>query len=159
MPPDSSALDGDVAGVALLLRHLQDALAAAGWALRVGKARGGDLRAAKGARRVAIEFRQLREPRRPLLLALLADAILRGRAAVGPGRQFLAVVGAPVISDAMAKSLERYVAEVAPGQPFGYVDERGLVRLHAPGFESARREPVRRSREVVHGAPRDSFSI
>ncbi len=93
--------------------------------------------ASKGARRVAIELKQIREPRRRLVQALLADAILRGRALVGPGRQFLAVVGAPAISDAMAESLERYLAEVAPGQPFGYVDERGLVRLHAPGFDNA----------------------
>ena len=49
-----------------------------------------------------------------------------------PGRgtcrgTLLVVVGARVISSAMARSLEQYAAEVAPDQPFGYVDERGLA--------------------------------
>lgn len=157
MSSNRSALDRGVAGIPLQLHHLRQALAAAGWTLRAPKEGLTDLCAVKGGRRVAIEFKQLREPRRPLLQALLADAIMRGRAARGEG-EFLAIVGAPVISDGMAESLERYVAEVAPGQPFGYVDERGRVRLHGQGFEAARREPVRRPGKESQGAPRDVFS-
>lgn len=145
-----------------LVRHLADALAAGGWTLEappLAKAEAGDLVASSGRRRYAIELRSVREPRRTLLQALLADAILRGRARFGEQARFVAVVGAPVISDAMARSIEEYARGVAPEQPFGYVDERGLVRLFGPGLAAARKDPVKRagSRAGV-GQPRDLFS-
>jgi hypothetical protein len=117
------------------------------------------LLAVKGRERYRIAFRQSREPRRLLLQALLADAILSGRARAKPKERILAVVGAPLISEAMAASLEAYAREVAPGQPFGYVDERGLVRLFGPGVQEAQRAPARRaSVRPVIAQPRDLFS-
>ncbi len=96
-----------------------------------------------------------------MLRGLLADAILSGRARVGARGRFIAVVAAPVISPAMASALERYVTDVAPGQPFGYVDERGLVQFHAPGLDDVPGSPEpRRARGASHSQaqPRDLFS-
>jgi hypothetical protein len=106
-----------------------------------------------------VVFNQAAQPRRQLLQALLADAILRGRAQAGRGEAFLAVVGAPLISEEMAASLEAYAGEVAPNQPFGFVDARGLIRLFGPGLESARQEPGRVvSKPQASDQPRDVFS-
>lgn len=140
----------------LLERHLAAALKVAGWSLRPGDSPA-DFTAAKGAKRYPIMFRQARDARRSVIQALLADAVLRGRAS--SRGQFLAVVGAPAISAAMARSIEQYVAEVSPEQPFGYVDERGLARFHGLGLEGARSEPVRGAplRSVAE-RPRDLFS-
>jgi hypothetical protein len=69
------------------------------------------------------------------------------------------IVGAPSISAAMARSLEQYAAEVAPDQPFGYVDERGLVRFRGLQLEAARGEPSGGApRRAAHERPRDLFS-
>lgn len=115
--------------------HLAAALKASGWSLQPGY---GPVAywAIKGARRYAILFRQARDARRSAIQALLADAILRGLAC--SRSPFVAVVGAPAISPAMARSIEQYIAEVASDQPFGYVDDRGLVRFHGLGLEAAR---------------------
>jgi hypothetical protein len=64
--------------------------------------------AAKGARRYPVLFLQARDARRSIIQALLADAVLRGRAQVRS--EFVVVVGAPLISAAMAHSIEQYVA-------------------------------------------------
>ena len=151
----SSGKDGRVAG--LLERHLVAALKAAGWSLHPGD---GPVAfwAAKGSRRYPLLFRQARDARRSAIQALLADAVLRGRACSrGP---FVAVVGAPTISAAMARSIEQYIAEVAPDQPFGYVDERGLVRFHGLGLEAAQGEPSRLAPQgaAAQDRPRDLFS-
>jgi hypothetical protein len=141
----------------LLEQHLAAALKAAGWSLLPGDAPF-EYWAAKGTRRHPILFRQARDARRSTIHALLADAVLRGRAS--SRRQFVAVVGAPAISAAMAQSIEQYVAEVAPDQPFGYVDERGLVRFHGLGLEAARGEPSRGAppARAAQERPRDLFS-
>jgi hypothetical protein len=147
-----------VEGAQRAVGHLADALESAGWRLVRPKAAGSDLQVSRGEQRFAIELKYAREPRRPILRALLADAILSGRARAGE-REVVAVVGAPAISSAMAASLEAYASEVAPGQPFGYVDERGLVRLHGPGLEDVRREPAPAGPATRPQAqPRDLFS-
>ncbi len=139
--------------------HLADALESAGWRLVRPKAAGSDLHVSRGRQRFAIEFKYAREPRGPILRALLADAILSGRARAGGREGVVAVVGAPAISSAMAASLEAYASEVASGQPFGYVDERGLVRLHGTGLEDVRRESVPAGAAARPQAqPRDLFS-
>lgn len=139
--------------------HLAEAFESAGWRLARRAAAATDIEVSRGKRRFVIELKYAREPRRPILRALLADAILSGRARVGERGKFLAVVGAPAISSAMAASLDAYANEVAPGQPFGYVDERGLVRLHGPGLEDVRREPApRQGARGAHEQPRDLFS-
>lgn len=153
----SSFIDGKDAQVAgSLQRHLAAALKAAGWSLRPGNGRV-EFWAAKGARRYPVLFRQARDARRSLIQALLADAILRGRAC--SRGKFVAVVGAPAISAAMARSIERYIEEVAPDQPFGYVDERGLARFHGLGLERARGEPAKGAApRSAAERPRDLFS-
>jgi hypothetical protein len=140
----------------LLERHLAVALKVAGWSLRPGDPPA-NFSAVKGAKRYPILFRQAQDARRSAIQALLADAILRGRAS--SRGQFLVVVGAPAISAAMARSIEQYVDEVAPEQPFGYVDERGLARFHGLGLEGARGEPVRGAPlGSAAERPRDLFS-
>lgn len=141
----------------LLERHLAAALNAAGWSLRPGDPPI-EYWAAKGAQRYPILFRQVRDARRPVIQAFLADAVLRGRAcSEGP---FVAAVGARAISAAMARSVEQYMAEVVPDQPFGYVDERGLVRFHGLGLEAARSDSKRGASQqrAAKARPRDLFS-
>jgi hypothetical protein len=143
-------------GPALLEQHLSAALKAAGWSLRPGD-EPVQFWIAKGAKRYPVLFRLARDARRTVIHALLADAILRGR--VSSRGKFVAVVGAPAISAAMARSLEQYAAEVAPDQPFGYVDERGLAQFYGLGLEAARREPSGRApHRAAPGRPRDLFS-
>lgn len=151
---------GEASGTAMLERHLRDAFEAGGWALEPSEgAKAADLVASSGRRRYVIELRSLREPRRGLLQALLADAVLRGRARFRGRPRFIAIVGAPLISESMARSIEEYARDVAPEQPFGYVDGRGLVRLFGPGLDAARKDPVRRARsQGAAGQPRDLFS-
>jgi hypothetical protein len=153
----SSSSGKDAPAPSLLEHHLAAALEAAGWSLLPGDAPV-EYWAAKEARRHPILFRQARDARRSAIQALLADAVLRGRAS--SRGQFVAVVGAPAISAAMARSIEQYISEVAPDQPFGYVDERGLVRFHGLGLEAARGEPSRRAPEerAARDRPRDLFS-
>jgi hypothetical protein len=152
----SNGADRGVQAHSLLERHLSGALKTAGWALRPGD---GPLEfwAVKGARRYLVLVRQAPDARRSIIPALLADSILRGR--VRSRGKFLAVVGAPAISAAMARSIEQYIADVAPDQPFGYVDERGLVRFHGLGLEAARGEPSASARHRTgQERPRDLFS-
>lgn len=143
-------------GAVVLERHLSGAFKRAGYAFRVGE-EPVRLWVSKGTKRYPLVLRAAREARRGELQALLADAILRGRAnSKGP---FIAMVGAPAISPAMARALEEYVAEVAPAQPFGYVDERGLVRFQGLGLEGVRGEPPHRASQApVQRRPRDPFS-
>ncbi|MGD0836822.1 MAG: hypothetical protein ABSB49_09295 [Polyangia bacterium] len=149
--------NNDARVTGLLERHLVAALNAAGWSLHHGD---GPVAfwVAKGSRRYPLLFRHVREARRSAIQALLADAVLRGRAC--SRNPFAVVVGAPTISAAMARSIEQYIEEVAPDQPFGYVDERGLVRFHGLGLEAAQGEPSRLAsqRAAAQNRPRDLFS-
>ena len=143
-----------------LLLELRNALGHAGWS---SEPPGNDgpwvLVARKASRRYPVILNQARVSRLSSLQGLLADAILRGRAAAGPGRSFLAVVGTPGISRAMAAAIEGYARKVAPGQPFGYVDERGLVRLFGPGLDGIQKVQLQGSGPGVRAEqPRDLFS-
>lgn len=137
-------------------RHLASSLEAAGWSLLPGDKRMSGW-VARGGERYPIVFRQAPDARRSVLEALLSVAILRGRSAVGGG-EFVAMVGAPSVSPAMARALDGFIAEVAPNQPYGYVDDRGLVRFHGLGLEGARGEPVRRAARRAVARPPDLFS-
>jgi hypothetical protein len=136
--------------------HLAAAFKAGGWSVRAAEPPA-DLLAAKGARRYSVLVRRAQDARRSMIQALLADAILRGKASIRG--EFVAVISAPAISAAMARSIEQYVAEVAPGQPFGYVDDRGLVSFSGRGLEDVRAEPLSGGPKR-HGVerPRDLFS-
>ena len=156
MAPPSRSAGEDVQAPGLLERHLAAALKTAGWSLLPGDG-SVEFWAAKGARRYPVLFRRARDARRSIVRALFADAVLRGRAC--SRGKFVAVVGAPAISAAMARSIERYIAEVAADQPFGYVDERGLVRLQGLGLEAARAEPSKSAPpRSAKERPRDLFS-
>lgn len=152
--------DQNSKGEAQVLPVLLHALDRAGWS--VSRSKPGSqapLRARKGGRYLRIVYRQAPQPRRQLLQALLADAILRGRSEAKSGEGFLVVVGAPLISAGMAASIEAYAREVAPDQPFGYVDARGLVRLFGHGLEPANQGPSGGANlRPAGGQPRDIFS-
>ncbi len=146
----------DAQAASQLESRLAAALKAAGWSLLRGDERA-DFWVTRGSKRYPVLFRQARDARRSIIQALFADAVLCGRARAQG--EFVAVVGAPVISDAMARSIEQYLAEVAPDQPFGYVDERGLVRFHGLRLEEAQAKPVKSaSSRSAHDHPRDLFS-
>jgi hypothetical protein len=153
------AQDQPHAGAERALRHLSDALQGRGWRVASPQSRGADLVVSKGKHQFLVEFRFAREPRRQMLRALLADAILSGRAHAGNRRRFIAVLGAPSLSPSMEQALDSYAAEVAPGQAVGYVDDCGFVRLLVPGIEDIRREPeAARGERPPKGQPRDPFS-
>lgn len=158
MRSDHPRLPGDGAGLAQ--GHLSEALEAHGWRLSRPAPGGLGVAASKAKQQFLIEYRHAREARRPMLRALLADAILSGRAHAGRHGRFIAVLGAPSISPSMERELDAYAAEVAPGQPLGYVDERGFVRVFVPGLEDLRREPraAERGERPPEGQPRDGFS-
>ncbi len=143
-----------------LALELRNALGDAGWSTRppANNAPWAFV-ARKASRRYPVLLNQAGVPRLSTLRGLLADGILRGRAAAGPDVRFLAVVGAPAISRAMAAAIEAYAREVAPDQPFGYVDERGLVRLFGPGLDGVQKvQGFRSGVGRIAGQPRDLFS-
>ena len=65
----------------LVERHLAVALKAAGWSVRPADPPA-DFLAVKGARRYPVLFRRAQDARRSMIQALLADAILRGKASI-----------------------------------------------------------------------------
>ena len=151
--------NGPTGAVDAVLRRLGEALGAVGWRLEGLGKHDTPLRLCRGKQRLLLEVRHALESRRPILKALLADAILSGRAKAGHGERVLALVIAPAISKATAGALDAYAAEVAPGQPFGYADERGYVRLRGGELDQVKREAT----EVGEGPPaaarpRDLFS-
>ena len=79
MPPSSrdGANDSRMAGQ--LEGHLTAALKAGGWGLKRGNEQI-EFWASRGSKRIHVLFRQARDARRSLIQALLADAVLRGRA-------------------------------------------------------------------------------
>jgi hypothetical protein len=156
MEPPSSIDSGAHPEASLIERHLAGALRAVGWSLSAGEPPA-EFSVAKGAKRYPVLVRRAKDARRSIIQALIADAILRGRASLRG--EFVVVVAAPAISAAMARSIEQYVAEVAPKQPFGYVDERGLVRFHGLGLEAARGQPAKKApARPAPERPRDLFS-
>lgn len=102
----------------------------------------------------SVELMVSRDARMAILRGLLAEAILRSRAR---GRRTLAMVGAPSISDSMVEELQRFVAQVAPDQPWGLVDGRGRLQLHVgpapivlpPSDATAARPRVRPARPAL----------
>lgn len=138
-------------------RHLAAALEAAGWTLVPGLPPA-TFSARRRGKKIPVLLRQVREARRPIVVALLADAILRGRAEFKG--DFVVVMAMPTISPATAEAIERYMEEVAPDQAFGFVDSRGLVRFRGLGLDEVHSDPStsRRRVGVAHQRPRDLFS-
>ncbi len=86
-----------------------------------------------------VEVKSSSDARRPVLVGLLADGILRSRAAAKTlGGQPLAVVASPHISDAMASALRHYAEDFAPDAAYGLLDAGERFELHGPGLEDVR---------------------
>lgn len=105
------AVSKDQRLASVLEGHIASALQGAGWTLYLGEG-AAQYCVARGDERYWVVFRHARDARRATILPLMADAILRGRASVSG--EFLVMVGAPAISGAMARSIEAYMAEIAP---------------------------------------------
>ena len=118
-----------------------------GW--KVSRDRGShpeDFRVSKDDLAYAVGVKAAREGRRPLLEALLADAVLRAQAAARrqqPPIRSLAVVAAPALSDSMTGALREYVGAMAPGMAYGFVDSRGRAEFHGEGLEGLTSESPR----------------
>lgn len=119
--------------------HLELAFQSAGWAVsRSGSVSAPDLLCRRGNSAYALDIKVgAGRARRPLLQALLADAILQARSkAADHDAKPLAVLVAPSISRGMVELLERYVQEFAKGVAWGIVDARGRFQLFASELES-----------------------
>jgi hypothetical protein len=146
------------------LRSLAAAFRVAGWRVesrKRSKASSPDLIVEKGPLRYAVELKVARQGRRRLLAALLADALIRSDwyASQEEGSIPLAVVGAPLLSDSMAKDLHNYVARFAPGRAYGLIDLEGRLELKGPGLESVQGKSLFEHFSVLpEQSPPDLFS-
>jgi len=143
----------------LLRERLGGAFERAGWTVERA-VRGEpvpDFLVSKRDLRYAVEFRGSPVARRHMLQALLADAILRARAAAraqpDDDVRPLAVVGAPTLTTAMIESLRDYARLVAPGDACGWIDGAGRVELLGEGLEEVRGRPERYAGAVAKHAP------
>ncbi len=123
----------------MLLGWLGRAFESAGWQVekQSSRPRSPDLLCRDDEHLYAVELRALDGAARlSRLQALLADAILRARAAARQhGALPLAVVAAERLSRRMLAGLEAYVGEFAEDVAWGAMDQRGLLELHGPGLE------------------------
>jgi len=111
--------------------RLAKALQAAGW--KIEPAAWCDLLAQRGSSRIVVELKSVAgHASAAEIRARLADALLVARArAARLGAESVPVIAVPVLSDRGIADLERYIAEVAPGQAWAAVDARG--RWHIAG--------------------------
>jgi hypothetical protein len=99
------------------------------------------------------------EGRRDRLIPLLAQAILQAKAASERNAQHiapLAVVGAKRVPDRLAKELDLFAQDYAPGVSVGIFDQEGLQWFRGPGLESlsaSRKPSERRIRARISAAP------
>lgn len=138
-----------------LIQRLRAAFEDAGWT--VERAAPGehdpDLVVSRPGITYVVEFRASQVARRSMLQALLADAILRARAATrrraNDRTRPLAVVGAPVLTPAMIESLREYARVVAPDDAYGWIDGTGRAELVGEGLEHVRARLERFAPPVV----------
>lgn len=92
--------------------------------------------------RYVIELKMARDARRQALQSLLADALLRARAAAKQHQaQPLAIVAAPSLSDKLVSELREYMETYAPGDAYGFVDMRGRLELVGPQLNEVQGTP------------------
>ena len=148
-------------------RHIRawlwSALQGEGWQVEAGAElpAPADLVARRGDQALSIELKVARgRARREVLRGLLADGILRARAAAqASGSKPVALLFAPAISAELADELEAYFAEVAPDLSWGLIDGRGRCDLHGQvlaGVEAPDRPSA--SHAVQSAAPSNPFS-
>jgi hypothetical protein len=142
--------------------ELEQAFLDAGWVVsRPEPVRAYHFLVERGRRRYAVELKAAADARRPILQAFLADAVLRARCGAAPDRaEPLAVVGAPSISDAVARDVDTYASAYAGGSAYGIIDAEGRLRLHGPGLAKVQRErdPRLPSATAQRGSSFDPFS-
>jgi hypothetical protein len=129
--------------------RLLDAFKKAGWRADL-EPRGIDRRSRpnmvirRGPHRYVVEVKVAREPRRPLLQAMFADAVLQARV---HARELhgspLAVVAAPRISPRAAQEIREYAERFADNVAWGLLDSNGCFELHGPGLDAIRAEPAK----------------
>lgn len=141
----------DIARSHIVARELQDrlldAFKKAGWRADIeppgieGRSRP-DMVVRRGPHRYVVEVKVAREPRRPLLQAMFADAVLQARV---HARELhaspLAVVAAPRISPLAAQEIRDYAERFAEDVAWGLLDSNGCFELHGPGLDAIRAEP------------------
>ena len=120
--------------VQLLEERLVSSLRHAGWSVDL-EATGAMLvehGPDRASERYVVDVEVAREPRRAILCATLADALLRARAASydSPKHLPLAVVGAPRITEPLAEAVRAYAARYAPQDAYGIIDAEGRLELH-----------------------------
>jgi hypothetical protein len=114
-----------------------------------------------GPHRYVVEVKVAREPRRPLLQAMFADAVLQARV---HARELhaapLAVVAAPRISPLAAQEIRDYAERFAEDVAWGLLDSNGCFELHGPGLDAIHSEPAKNGEPEVplSRPPPDLFS-
>ena len=148
-----------------LFFQLEDAFVRAGWSVEKNPAGGppgyaADFVVEKKRRRYVAEVRIAREPRRPELPALLADAYVR--ASVGArahNAKPLAIVGASLISDELARELADYANRFFADAAWGFIDGSGRIELHGAGLDVLNQRPrLAQRRGVASIVGSDIFS-
>ncbi len=100
-----------------------------------------DLRVSKGECRYIVELKAHPESRRPVLRALLADAVLQARKMAGADKASpLAIVGSRSVSAATLEYLSEYARRFADGTCWGVVDASGKISLFGHGLEGVSME-------------------
>jgi hypothetical protein len=164
------ALLTDIARSHVVARQLKDrllgAFKGAGWRVDLessgaeGRSRP-DMVVHRGPRRYAVELKVAREPRRSLLQAMLADAILQARVHAQEFRASpLAVVAAARISPAAAHEIREYAQRFAAGVAWGLLDSETCFDLHGEGLEAIHPEPAKvgEANASLSRPPPDLFS-
>ena len=129
--------------------RLLDAFKKAGWRADLepagidGRSRP-DMVVRRGPHRYVVQVKVAREPRRPLLQAMFADAVLQARV---HARELhaspLAIVAAPRISPLAAQEIRDYAERFAGDVAWGLLDSNGCFELHGPGLDAIRAEPAK----------------
>ncbi len=143
--------------------HLVSSLRRAGFLVELEPLGEGEMRIEREGVRYVAQLKVAKEPRRALLEALLADALLRARASARQlaAHKALAVVGARRLSPALCAALRSYARRFGEGDAFGLVDAEGRLELEGAGLESVKGRAPDESAEAARlsaKAPVDLFS-
>lgn len=136
-------------------RLLADAFRRAGWAVsRAPRSAAADLVVRHDAIGYTILVKWMAEARRDRAVPLLAELILRARAAAGrePATEPLAVIGVERASPRLAHELHAFAEEFAPDVAVGVVDRNGHLAFSGRELEHLNASPDPRMRDVVSPA-------
>jgi hypothetical protein len=134
-----------------------------GWRIKAAPRFGhreGDLLVSRKDIRYLVELKVAPESRRDRLVPLLAQAILQARAVAHASSQPavpLAVIGAPLVSPSIVRSLQDFVAENAPEAAVGIFDREGFRLFVGPGLEGLNAPPPSRVHRRQHAPPESAY--